>query len=154
MTKKLLWVGEVARELGVCARTVSRWAGAGLVDVIRFEGSANPTSAKVLSLAEGLNAIQAGRTTDYDRTKRRLDAVTFGGTFSPNRAKVNLKLHTGIVHGDLDHLTDLDAAKHALTTDPHVLYCFISPSGMGLKVGVAPVGEDDAYKHACRRCHH
>jgi hypothetical protein len=131
-----------------------------------FEGSANPTPVKVLSLAEALEAIQdgtyrrpiqslrallqAGRKADYDRTKRRLDAVTFGGTFSPTRAKANLKLHTGIVHGDLDHLTDLDAAKNALTTDPHVLYCFISPSGTGLKVGVgvAPVDDDDAYKHA------
>lgn len=35
MGKKLLWAGEVAREVGVCARTVSRWADAGLVEAIR-----------------------------------------------------------------------------------------------------------------------
>jgi hypothetical protein len=131
-----------------------------------FRGSTTPEPAAVLVLTEALDAIQHGtyqrsvqrvrsllqakRKADYDRAKRRLDAVTFGGTFSPTRAKANLTLHTGIVHGDLDHLTDLDAAKHTLTADPHVLYCFISPSGTGLKVGVRvePVADDDAYKRA------
>jgi hypothetical protein len=130
-----------------------------------FRGSTTPEPAAVLVLTEALDAIQHGtyqrsvqrlrsllqakRKADYDRAKRRLDAVTFGGTFSPTRAKANLTLHTGIVHGDLDHLTDLDAAKHTLTADPHVLYCFISPSGTGLKVGVRvePVADDELYRN-------
>jgi DNA-binding transcriptional MerR regulator len=33
--KRLLWPGEVARELGVCAKTVNRWADAGAVETIR-----------------------------------------------------------------------------------------------------------------------
>jgi DNA-binding transcriptional MerR regulator len=35
MEKKLLWPGEVARELGICAATVRRLADAGAVEVIR-----------------------------------------------------------------------------------------------------------------------
>ena len=35
MQKRLLWPGEVARELGVCTATVRRLADAGAVEVIR-----------------------------------------------------------------------------------------------------------------------
>jgi DNA-binding transcriptional MerR regulator len=35
MIKKLLWAGEIARELGVCSQTVRRLADAGAVEVIR-----------------------------------------------------------------------------------------------------------------------
>ena len=35
MIKKLLWPGEVTRELGVCSQTVRRYADAGAVEVIR-----------------------------------------------------------------------------------------------------------------------
>ena len=35
MIKKLLWPGEVARELGVCSQTVRRLADTGTVEVIR-----------------------------------------------------------------------------------------------------------------------
>jgi hypothetical protein len=35
MSKKLLWAGEVAREVGVCSRTINRLADAGVVEVIR-----------------------------------------------------------------------------------------------------------------------
>jgi VirE N-terminal domain len=69
--------------------------------------------------------------------------VTFGGTFAPSRAKPHLVRHSGIVHGDLDHLDDVDAIKARLAEDPHIVYVFISPSGTGLKVA-----DDAAYKHA------
>jgi excisionase family DNA binding protein len=35
MAKKWLWPSEVARELGVSARTINRWADAGGVEVVR-----------------------------------------------------------------------------------------------------------------------
>jgi hypothetical protein len=86
----------------------------------------------------------------YSAAKRTLPAYTFAGTFAPTRGTKNLIQHTGIVHGDLDHLGDPEATRAQLTQDPHVLYCFTSPSGAGLKVGVCikPVGDDLAYKHA------
>jgi hypothetical protein len=86
----------------------------------------------------------------YNIAKQRLDAVTFGGTFAPKRTKTTLVQQSGIVHGDLDHLNDLQATKQALCADAYVAYCFTSPGGDGLKVGVwiAPVTDDAMYKHA------
>ena len=58
--------------------------------------------------------------------------------------------HSGVIHGDLDHLKALDEIKLALMQDPHVVYVFISPRGDGLKYGVrvVPVDTDEAYQHA------
>jgi DNA-binding transcriptional MerR regulator len=71
MSKKLLWVGEVARELGVCSRTVSRWADAGLVEVIRdvkgrrhFKPEAVQILRKHLGLGEGCRDAGTDHPTD------------------------------------------------------------------------------------------
>jgi hypothetical protein len=131
-----------------------------------FRGSHRPTPVKTLSLAQALDAIRTGiyqrqvahlrhllasqGEKVYKRLKEQLDAVTFCGTFSPSRAKANLTHHNGIVHGDLDHLPDLHAVKLALCADPYTVYCFVSPRGEGLKLGVRiePVPDDAAYKPA------
>lgn len=86
----------------------------------------------------------------YVAAKRRLPQITFGGVFSPTRAKANLMAHSGIAHADIDHLQALTQTKLALMQDPHVVYLFISPRNDGLKYGtrIAPVDNDDAYKHA------
>lgn len=86
----------------------------------------------------------------YNAAKQRLDAVTFGGTFAPIRSKTTLVQHSGLVHGDLDHLADLQVAKRALCAEPSLAYAFVSPGGDGLKVGVRvePLADDAAYKHA------
>jgi hypothetical protein len=73
----------------------------------------------------------------YNAAKQRLDAVTFGGTFAPTRSKTTLLRHSGVVHGDLDHLNDLQATKQALCADAYTAYCFTSPGGDGLKLGVS-----------------
>jgi hypothetical protein len=89
---------------------------------------------------------------DYDRAKAHLKAFTFGGTFSPSRAKANLSQHSRIVLGDLDHLDsgNLLATKQALCGDPRTTCVFISPSATGLKVGVhvPQVSDDEGYKYA------
>jgi hypothetical protein len=131
-----------------------------------FCGAANATPAKTATVGAILHAIQTGcyrqviehlrdmRVTQgedaYQAAKARLAAVTFGGTFAPTRAKVNLLQHSGIVPGDVDHLADVQAVKWRLCGDPHTAYAFVSPSGDGLKLGVwvMPVPDDTAYKHA------
>jgi hypothetical protein len=68
MRKKLLWVGEVARELGVCSRTVSRWADAGLVKVIRdVKGRRHfkPEAVQILRKQLGLEEVCEGAAADY-----------------------------------------------------------------------------------------
>jgi hypothetical protein len=135
-------------------------------NVSLFRGTTNAQPVGVLRLAEVLDAIQSGayqrpvqrlrelmRTQGqaaYNIAKRMLPAVTFCGTFSPTRAKANLVQHSGIVHGDIDHLADVAAAKQRLAADPYVIYVFISPSATGLKPGVrvAPVADDSSYKRA------
>src|SRR5438128_937426 len=47
---------------------------------------------------------------------------------------------SGIIHYDLDDLDDAEAVKRQLTQDPHVCFAFVSPSGRGLKVGLAADG--------------
>jgi hypothetical protein len=86
----------------------------------------------------------------YNAAKQRLDAITFGGMFAPTRCKTTLLRHSGVVHGDLDHLDNVQVTKQALCADAYTAYCFTSPGGDGLKVGgyVALVPDDATYKHA------
>jgi hypothetical protein len=57
---------------------------------------------------------------------------------------------TGIVHFDCDHLDDPHTFKDLLAQHAHVAFAFISPSGQGVKIGVAAHGitDPDTYKHA------
>ena len=108
-------------------------------------------SQQYASRVERLRALLASKGPEaYDRAKKAITAVTFGGTFAPTRAAANLVQHSGVVHGDIDHVLDPHTLKKALCADPRTLYCFISPSGSGIKLGtrVEPVSSDRAYKHA------
>jgi hypothetical protein len=131
-----------------------------------FPNSFNSMPTEILTLTNVIEAIQAAQYTSqvrrvrqilasegkraYDQGKAHLPAVTFGGTFAPSRGIAYLQQHSGIVHGDLDHLDDVAAMKRRISADPRTIYCFISPSGEGLKLGVhVPIVADDvAYKHA------
>jgi hypothetical protein len=131
-----------------------------------FANSFESTPSQTITLAQALARIRQGiyqaqisavRTelgrdgkAAYDKAKARLPALTFGGNFAPSRGNAHLQRHTGIVHGDLDHLSDVAAVKQAICRDLCTVYAFVSPSGGGLKVGVhAPIVADNAgYKHA------
>jgi hypothetical protein len=131
-----------------------------------FRGSYDPTPVDTRNLAAVLSAITSDTYAHqitwlrntlrshgkgiYDHYKKRLDAVTFGGTFAPTRAKDHLTQHSGLVHLDYDGVHDVAGAKAVLCAVPALAYAFISPSGCGLKVGVrvTPVSDDSAYKHA------
>ncbi len=131
-----------------------------------FRGSYDPTPADTRSLTQVLSAITSDtyahqitwlRTTlqrhgkgIYDHYKKLLDAVTFGGTFAPTRAKHHLTQPSGLVHLDYDGVHDVAGVKQVLCGGDTVAYSFVSPSGQGLKVGVhvGQVADDGAYKHA------
>jgi hypothetical protein len=131
-----------------------------------FRNSFDSTPIGTLTLLDILEAIRTGdyrlqverlrrilardRKRQYDQAKAYLPAVTFGGTFTPSRGNANLQKHSGLLHVDMDHLSDVTAIKHAVSADPHVAYVFISPSAIGLKAGVRiPIVHDDSgYKHA------
>jgi VirE N-terminal domain len=71
-------------------------------------------------------------------------------SLKPSRGNAYLQQHSGLVHGDLDDVGDVEAVKRALADDRRTVYVFISPSANGVKVGVhVPIVDDDAaYKHA------
>lgn len=131
-----------------------------------FRGATDARPVWTVIIGAVLDDIQAGthrqaierlrdlRTTQgqaaYNAAKQYLVAVTLGGTFAPKRSKTTLVQHSGLVHGDIDHLADAQAMKAVLCADASTAYCFVSPSGDGLKLGVpiAPVADDAVYKHA------
>jgi hypothetical protein len=135
-------------------------------DIQRFDDLYSSTPSAILTLAEALDAITEGQYAAdirhvrkvwrpqgeeaYTLAKRRLPQCTFAGTFAPTRTKAHLVQHSGLCHADIDHLADLPTTKQRLQADPHVVYCFTSPRGDGLKYGVhVPViTSDEAYKHA------
>jgi VirE N-terminal domain/Primase C terminal 2 (PriCT-2)/Protein of unknown function (DUF3987) len=56
---------------------------------------------------------------------------------------------TGQVHFDFDHLPDLEATRAQLLREPALVFCFVGPSGDGLKASVAAAGIVDGatYKY-------
>ena len=133
-----------------------------------FLNAFNPVPVATCTLAEAIEAIAAGKyrfpvcavrqvlarqgKRAYDKAKANLPALTFGGTFAPKRGIAHLQQHSRIIHGDLDHLPDVKAAKRTICSDPRTVYTFMSPSSGGLKIGVrGPLVADGAgYEHAWR----
>jgi DNA-binding transcriptional MerR regulator len=73
MTKRLLWPGEVARELGVCSQTIRRLADAGVVEAIRdAKGRRHfrPEAVEILRRQLGLEEA-----TEKDGTHHAADAI-------------------------------------------------------------------------------
>lgn len=83
----------------------------------------------------------------YRQAKVALDAFTPAGTFA-HRSTSGLVALSGIIHGDIDHLPDVESARCAINADASTLYCFTSPSGAGLKVGLRVKGLRDAQDYA------
>lgn len=66
--------------------------------------------------------------------KSALPCVTFSGKFANTQAS-GLVAHSGLICADLDALGErLPTVRASITTDPHTVASFISPSGDGLKV--------------------
>ena len=102
-----------------------------------------------------IEAVRAIRPGDLSReahtarakTKQALPYITISCTSSPTRSNDHA-IHNGTVNGDLDNLTHLADARSLIEADPLTLTCFLSPSGLGLKVvlRVPTVADKNAYK--------
>jgi hypothetical protein len=136
------------------------------VQVNLFPNAHNPVPYATMTLAEAIKAIRGGRyqrqicevrhvlaaqgKRAYNKAKGNLPAFTFTGTFSPSRANKHLQQHSGIVVGDMDHVGDVTAAKRDISSDPHTVFAFNSPSATALKFGVlvAVVADNTSYKRS------
>jgi len=67
--------------------------------------------------------------------KKRLPSICFSGRFSKRKAEYLLE-HSGLICLDIDDLNkkDLQKIKDKVCEDEHVFACFVSPSGVGLKI--------------------
>lgn len=75
--------------------------------------------------------------TEYDAEKKKLSAATWSGVFKKDtRAIETLEKYSHLVCLDIDRLEESAIAvlKQQLSTDPFVLYCFVSPSNKGIKI--------------------
>jgi hypothetical protein len=132
--------------------------------ISKFRNSFDPSPIETVTLAQALSEIGSsvyeasvchvrqvlarhGKRA-YDKAKTHLSAFTFGGTFAPRRGLDHLQQHSGLLHGDLDHLANVEATKRTICSDPRTAYGFKSPSGQGLKIGVHidVVADDREYK--------
>lgn len=78
--------------------------------------------------------LRHGRKDEYSRQKKLLPAVTWAGTFSRRDSEHCLGYSYHVVL-DLDDVgKDFVIIRALAMTDPNVVACFVSPSGIGLKI--------------------
>lgn len=66
--------------------------------------------------------------------KKQLPAYLFSGTLYDSRHKFDVSGYTSLLIIDIDHIDDIDALRNILTSDPHIVSIWKSPSGQGLKL--------------------
>jgi len=91
-------------------------------------------------------ALLAGDSEKADRLKKSLPAFTFSATYSGSRKRDNLTGYEGRIMLDVDKLDadQVSPVAWAAADCPYTLFCFLSPSGRGVKIGVDPLAVADA----------
>lgn len=88
----------------------------------------------------------------YVRAKKKLPAfMVSAATETGGHASKDLGQHTGLLQIDIDKLADIQEAqqvKGQLAVDPHILACWISPGGKGVK-GIVPISASHESHKAC-----
>ena len=97
-------------------------------------------------IADIRNAYTEGGKKQAGQLKKHLPSVLFSGRFSERKDK-GIEEHSGILVADLDELTTerIKELRDRLTKDSHVLFCFLSPTGSGLKVGFRVPADDQRH---------
>lgn len=129
-----------------------------------YNGTKDNVGIGTGTVAEVLVKIQTGKyqphisylrslqTKQYREEKTKLVAITFSGIFSPKRSKTTLQKWSGFFLFDIDHIDEsqIELVKQQLCHDPHTTFCFISPSGKGLKAAfyIKSISNDEDFKKA------
>jgi len=91
-------------------------------------------SCRWRGVIEWLREIRARSKDEYRMKKRCLPAFTMSSTASGRK---QLLTHSGLLQIDFDKLDEgLDAKRQLLKADAHVAFGYVSPSGVGLKLGL------------------
>ena len=110
-------------------------------------GIGNTVPTKNITLQEAFRIVQSA---DYktqieairksnekstiDELKKKLDYFVFGAIIQQKRLSSNIKQYSGLICLDFDNVVDVEKTKGDVSSDKYVTFCFISPSGNGLKV--------------------
>jgi len=89
---------------------------------------------------ERLRSVADNKST-YQVLKNELDYFTFSGTFK-KRDTTSIIKHSGVIGLDVDEIENVNELKSLICADDHVMVCFTSPSGAGLKILVPVNGKD------------
>jgi len=126
----------------------------GLFPSIRQKGENKPILAILHAIKNGhwkapIAHLRSLEGEAHGKAKEKLPAfMVSAATSNGSRKSSDLGEHTGLMQIDIDHLADIAhaaAIRLELAADPHVLACWISPSGKGVKA-IVPVS-------ACHQSH-
>ncbi len=116
-------------------------------EVTYLKRCTSPSIFKICPLLEALNTIAGDsfqveierlRKLDvesYKAQKKNLPAFSFNGTFTSKVSNACFKQSSELFHFDIDGLdpVTIESDKATLATLPSMVFCFVSPSGKGLK---------------------
>lgn len=133
-------------------------------DAYAKDPTSSPTLGEVLSdiqadtYAERIAELRTTLLSDgkpaYDKAKAHLPGFTPAAHLRTRDRDVPvanaLVALTGVVHFDLDDLASITRARQEVTAWPCTVFCFLSPSAAGLKVGLAAEGilDEATYRQA------
>lgn len=82
--------------------------------------------------------VEAGDSKDAANIKRQLPAATLSATYKERRIAENMTGYNDVIMLDFDKLTEQEIThcRQVIESNPNTLFCFLSPSGNGLKAGV------------------
>ena len=112
-----------------------------------------------ISVETALQRIQSGKQKQKiervrggdKQAKKQLPIVLWSGVFQ-DRKDESLEKHSGIIVLDFDHVANVDEVKSSVAFDEHVLACWTSPSGDGIKALVEitnPERHRDHFRSLC-----
>ncbi len=86
---------------------------------------------------------------ERDKIKATLPSICWSGEFT-KRANDAVKIHSGYVCIDFDHVENLKSFKARICKDQYTYMAFISPSGDGLKVVIKIPANISTHADSCR----
>lgn len=97
--------------------------------------------------------LREGKKDEYDKLKDTFAGFTVCGTFEPSRAVKFLKTYSGFLILDIDKLQPEQVAemKEKICALAYTFCCFVSPSGLGLKIIVQVSSDSTKHKTAYKQ---